>query len=262
MSRSLEHSIALKAPASLVWKALTEAEGLKAWFATDARVEPGVGGNIWLTFGDASEGMATPIVVWEPNTHLRKESTFGPGMPPFAIDYFIESQGDTTVLRIVTSGFGDDPGWDEMYQGMDAGWNYFILLLKIALERHPGVPRAMAYQRRHVAGTRTEAWSRLQQAMGLTGQTKSGDRITLPLGGDQVAAQLLLIRPGRCLALSIPSLNDGVLMLEQEPGEPKWKLGGYLSMYGVPANIVAAQQAAFSRTLDQLAGPVVEVSRG
>lgn len=257
MSRSLEHSIALKAPASLVWKALTEAEGLKSWFSLDAKVVPGVGGSIWSSFGPGSE-WSVPIVVWEPNKHLRTEMECEPGSVPFAVDYFLEARGETTVLRIVTSGFGDEVGWNEMYDGMDAGWSYFLLNIQVALVRHRGVPRALAYQRRRVAGTRAEGWERLQQTLGLSSISKAGDTISVELAGEAVTGTLILLKPSRCLAISLPSLNDGLLMLEQEPGDPEWTLGGYLSMYGVPAATVAKLQASFSQALDHVAGPAVD----
>src|SRR5262245_8221050 len=125
MPRKLDQSISINAPAAQVWKAIAEAEGIRNWFSFDAKVEPGVGGKIWWSFGPGME-WDSPITIWEPGKHLQTASDMGPDLPPFAVDYIIEGKGDTTVLRIVTSGFGDDKGSDEMYYGMEAGWSYFL----------------------------------------------------------------------------------------------------------------------------------------
>ena len=56
----LRHGAADFVHASLdaVWRALTEADELRRWFPVDARVSPGVGGSIWLSWGDGAEGEA------------------------------------------------------------------------------------------------------------------------------------------------------------------------------------------------------------
>jgi uncharacterized protein YndB with AHSA1/START domain len=256
MPRQLDQSIAIKAPASLVWKAIAEAEGIRNWFSFDAKVEPGVGGTIWWSFGPGME-WDSPITVWEPNKHLQTASETGPGLPPFAVDYIIEGEGDSTVLRIVTSGFGDDTGADEMYYGMEAGWSYFLEHIRHLLERHRGLTREIAWERRRVGGTRAEGYARLIQALGMTETSKPGERVALPLGGESVPATVLVHKPQRCIGFTIPALNDGLFMLEQEPGKTKWKLGGYLSMYGVSSAEVERQRTHFSQSLDKLAGPVV-----
>ncbi|HWA16559.1 MAG TPA: SRPBCC domain-containing protein [Gemmatimonadales bacterium] len=257
MPRALHQAIAIHAPAALVWKAIAEAEGIRNWFSFDARVEPGVGGKIWWSFGPGME-WDTPITIWEPEQHLQTASDMGPDLPPFAVDYFIEGQGDTTVLRLVTSGFGDDKDSDEMYYGMEAGWAYFLQHIKLLLERHWGVDREIAWERRRVAGTRAEGWARIAQALGLTPGSRAGDTIRFELAGTPVAGRIVTLTPGRTIGAVLPALNDAIFLLEQEAGDPKWTLGGYLSMYGVDAETVRTHQQYFTRTLDTLAGPKVE----
>ena len=257
MPRKLDQSIALNAPAAAVWKAIAEADGIRNWFSFDAKVEPGVGGKIWWSFGPGME-WDSPITIWEPNKHLQTSSDMGPDLPPFAVDYIIEGQGDRTVLRIVTSGFGDDTGSDEMYYGMEAGWAYFLEHIKLLLERHRGVNRVIAWERRRVAGTRAEGWSRIKQSLGVTDASKAGDPVRFELGGEKVSGRIVTLTPGRTVGVVLPAMNDAIFLLEQESGDPKWKLGGYLSMYNVPADTVTNQQQLFSDTLDRLAGSKVE----
>ncbi len=60
-----KHEIAVDIAASpeQIWQMLTEAEGIKKWFAPEARVMPGAGGSITLSWGEGCEGTA-PIHLW------------------------------------------------------------------------------------------------------------------------------------------------------------------------------------------------------
>ena len=64
-TRSVEGSLEIDASPERVWEALTTAEDLERWFPLEARVEPGVGGSVWLSW--KNEYAATSeIVEWEP----------------------------------------------------------------------------------------------------------------------------------------------------------------------------------------------------
>jgi uncharacterized protein YndB with AHSA1/START domain len=54
----------------VVWHALVDANELRRWFALEARVTPGPGGSIWLSWDDQFEGEC-PIRIWEPPHHLQ-----------------------------------------------------------------------------------------------------------------------------------------------------------------------------------------------
>jgi uncharacterized protein YndB with AHSA1/START domain len=256
MPRKLDQSITLNASAAQVWKAIAEAEGIRNWFSFDARVEPGVGGKIWWSFGPGME-WDTPITIWEPNTHLQTASDMGPELPPFAVDYLIEGKGDTTVLRIVTSGFGDDSSADEMYYGMEAGWAYFLEHIKLLLERHKSANREVAWERRRVAGTREEGWARIAKALGLSASSKAGDQVSFELAGERVTGTIATLTVPRTIGVVLPALNDAIFLLEQEGDGPKRKLGGYLSMYGVSSATVQKHQQHFKGSMDRLAGTAV-----
>ena len=70
MGRTQELSLTIEAPAADVWKALTDAEELTRWFVPEARVVPGVGGSLWMSWGGGMEG-TTHITDWEPNRRMR-----------------------------------------------------------------------------------------------------------------------------------------------------------------------------------------------
>jgi uncharacterized protein YndB with AHSA1/START domain len=54
----------------MVWRALTEAEELTRHFPLEARVTPGVGGSIWISWGGAWNGELR-IEIWDPPSRLR-----------------------------------------------------------------------------------------------------------------------------------------------------------------------------------------------
>src|SRR5688572_11193401 len=152
--RKIDLAIEVNAPVEAVWRALTEGEELSRWFAPSARVNPGKGGSVWLSWGPGVEGEGR-IEVWEPNRALRvaEGASF--------IDYLLEDRGTTAVLRIVHSGFGEDSSFDDQYESTLGGWTYFMFNLKHYLERHPGQPRHMISVRRQMSSTREDAWPEL-----------------------------------------------------------------------------------------------------
>ena len=55
MSRSQEHEIEIRAPVEDVWDAIASPEGLTRWFVEEARVEPGPGGRVRVSWGEGME---------------------------------------------------------------------------------------------------------------------------------------------------------------------------------------------------------------
>jgi uncharacterized protein YndB with AHSA1/START domain len=131
MSRSYEKKITIAASPAEVWRALTDGEKLRAWFAADARVTPGAGGQIWMSWGPGFEG-ETKIQIWEENRHLRT----GDPKRPVAVDYLLEGKDGSTTLRLVQS-FNGDGDWDDEYNSTFLGWTIFLDTLKVFLEERP-----------------------------------------------------------------------------------------------------------------------------
>jgi uncharacterized protein YndB with AHSA1/START domain len=121
--RKHELKIEVAATPAELWKALTTAHGIQSWFAPIAKVEPGVGGGITVGWGPGME-MTQEIEVWEPEKHLRAGRT----------DYYIEANGETTILRLVQSGFGDDAKFDGEFESTGTAWPVFMTMLKRSAE--------------------------------------------------------------------------------------------------------------------------------
>jgi len=86
-------------------------------------VEPGVGGGITVGWGPGME-FTQAIEVWEPEKHLHAGR----------VDYYIEGNGDTTILRLVESGFGDDAKFDGEFESTGKAWPVFMTMLKRSAE--------------------------------------------------------------------------------------------------------------------------------
>ncbi len=213
MSRAVVKELLIAAPPDEVWRALTDARELTRWFPVEARVEPGVGGSIWISWGEGASGDA-PITAWEPGR--RFEWTEHRGPVKLAIDFQLEPRDHGTVVRLVQSGFGDGSEWDDEFHMVTGGWAYFMTHLQWYLERHRGVPRDLIGRRDTVPLSRADTFSRL-----------------LTLVGD-FEARSFVMSPATCQAgFTIAALNDAILFLEVEPGKDSCRAGFWLSTYGL-----------------------------
>ena len=253
--RVQELTIELDATPAQVWEAVSTGEGLSRWFAPEVTVKPGVGGEVTFSFG---EGMtwSSNISRWEPGVMWQgsdrfPSSTPGAQGPLLVVEYHVEARaGGKAAMRLVQSGFDNPGGWDDLFDGTEGGWAYFLENLKHALERHPGEDRRVAAAKGKLTGPRAQVWGELfsqalradRPAAGL----KPGDVIRLDLGQGPAPAEVVLHLPGTHLGARLPTLGDGLLMLELVQGEPTRSLGVQISLYGDAAARTGEVQAALS----------------
>jgi uncharacterized protein YndB with AHSA1/START domain len=252
-SGDIRLEVEIEAPVETVWKALSEAEELRRWFPLNARVEPGKGGSIWLSWGPGVEGEA-PIEVWDENRHLRwvERDPGDPSSVPVAVDFTIEARGGNAVVRLVQSGFSADADWSEYLDTLDSGWKYFLRNLKHYLEHHRGTPRRMVWSRRKMDRSRHQVWRAVTGSDGLMaveGPVAVGAGFQLWSGPSGIIDQ---VTDGVHLAGGIPDLNDGLILIELEPGAPSFHLGVWLSTYGLDEGGVAHLQTTLDEAMDGL----------
>ena len=201
-TRSHEIEIAIDASPEQVWEALTSPTGLTNWFPLEARVEPGEGGLIHLAWGAEIAGDCG-IEIWEPSRHLRM--TWGEGFHEdaliSAVDFNIEAQGGSTVLKLVHSGFGSGAAWDKEYDGTHRGWNHELRSLRCYLQRHRGKRRRMLWARAPIGMPVAAAWERLMSPEGLLAEgslegLKNGDSFAIcTAAGDELRGTVELNLP-------------------------------------------------------------------
>jgi uncharacterized protein YndB with AHSA1/START domain len=204
-TRSATGEVRIEAPPEVVWKALTDAAELERWFPLEARVEPGEGGKIWMSWKNEFAAESA-ILAWDPPRHLRTGWGFHGEGPPQVTDYRLDGEGGSTVLRVVTSGFPTEASWDAWVEGTVDGWLFELASLRLYLEEHRGEPRRTIYLRRRVPLSYAEAWARLVSPEGF------GAR---PLGGEPFHE-----RPDRQYAAVVPELGGALFRMSLEPCMP------------------------------------------
>lgn len=238
-TREARGEITIQAPPETVWRALTEARELEAWFPLEARVEPGADGRIWMSWGhEYAEEMR--IEAWDPPRHLRTTWGWGDDSPQIT-DYRLEGKGGQTTVRVVTSGFPAGSSWDDLVEGTRLGWLFELAQLKHYLEHHAGAPRRAVFLRRRVSLERAEAWARL------TGP----DGVDL----DGLARSVVDHTPPWQFAAVVDDPTDGLLRLTVDPTHTDPGLRDvtvWVAGWGVEPSTMEAVAERWSRRLAEL----------
>jgi uncharacterized protein YndB with AHSA1/START domain len=209
----IEKQIEIAAPIERVWKAISEGNELVRWFPLEARVEPGAGGKISLSWGPDWEGSA-PIDVWEPNKRLQWTQTVAG--QPVVIEFTLELRGGKTMVRIVQSSFATGSDWENEYFGStEYGWGFMLVNLRHYLERHAGVARVVAWPRFKVEMPRERIWEKLTAPGGIfrkgAGSLSEAERYSLCTAtGEDWAGQAQFVLPPRGFCVTVDSFNDGL----------------------------------------------------
>lgn len=249
--RAIELQIDVKASPEQVWAALTDPEELKRWFPPDARVTPGAGGSIWLSWGPGVEGEAR-IETWDPPRRFRWVEEHGGTR--LAVEWQIEARGGSTAVRLVHSGFGSGDKWDDWYDGTRRGWSYFVANLKHYLEVHRGTERALVWARRQQQRSREEAWARLFGPGGfdLAAAPAAGEACVLRWSDASLPTRVLAAESPHSFAALLPDLAQALLFVEMESSPGIWHCGVWLSTYGLSGDRVKALQAGLDRLADRV----------
>jgi uncharacterized protein YndB with AHSA1/START domain len=243
--------VTVAAPLDAVWSALTDADELTRWFPPFARVEPGIGGRLWRAW-QSGEAIEERIERWAPNEHLRTRGLTG-AWKGIVTDYYLTTVGGETVLRVVSSGFGDDADWDALYDAFGGGWDFELRGLKHYLEHHRGVPRVVALARGSRPATAAESWDRIVRGwLGLGSEdVVPGARFgaTLP-SGQRLRGTARLWQPPRQFAATVEELNNAYLRVDTRclgDAAVPWI---WLSTYGVAPGAVRQIEHDWQASLD------------
>ena len=261
-TRDIELAVEIAAPIDAVWRAITDGEAVANWFAPIASAQPGEGGHLTVSWGAGAEWTSW-ITAWDPCRHLRLVDQLpdeaGENPAVMALDYRLTDLGDSTRLDLVNSGLSAAPDWDDTFCMMQNGWRFFLWNLKHFLERHPGARRTMISQRPWVTGSREEVWDRIFGKKGLVDTITDGPypgtgdhfRCVLDGVGALEGTMVLCDRPWSFAGV-VSSLNDGVLHVEMEGTGERWKMGVWLSAYGVGEEQCEKIGVALAKTVSRV----------
>jgi uncharacterized protein YndB with AHSA1/START domain len=236
--RRLEKTIEIAAPVEEVWKALTDPKELVNWFPLEARVTPGVGGKVFLSWGPDCEGEAE-IVAWEPGKKFASKESMA------LVEWTLEARGGKTLLRIVQSAFLGNEDWEnEWFESTSYGWGFMLASLRWALERHHGEARRVAWPRVKVNISREEAYRKLLAPGNLFAESpekalRPGHEYLLKtFAGETFSGHAEFLRPLRGFCVSVRELNDALLWLTIEGAPGKIEVQAWLSAFGLPQSAV------------------------
>lgn len=220
----------ISATPAAVWKAMTDASELQRWFPISARVQPGVGGHVFLSWGPACEGEA-PITIWEPQRRLGWKELHDGGAIEVMVQWELEPRhgGEATLVRVVQSGFGRGSKWSDYYDSISSGWKFEFRSLRHYLQRHLGQNRACSYTPipNATPRSRSDAWAALTGPQGPFGPgglpELIDDRPYAFTGpeGRRLSGTVVRHVPERVLAIVVHEWNDGLLRMELEPQGPE-----------------------------------------
>jgi len=251
------HEIEIDAPPEAVWKAISSGEGLTRWYAEEARIEPRVGGENWVSWGEGQE-VGNQNLAWEPGRRL----TVGkPGhetatdWKAIVIDFEIETRGGRTLLKLVQSGLPAGPDWDSMDEGTKVGWEMFLFALKFYLEHHAGKPRRTIL--RYWASPRPvdETFAALRELLGIAADDlRAGARYAATTaGGEKIAGEVIAVEPGHLLVASVDELGDALVTVTVHATGKGAYVNFIVGTFGLPEAQYAEAKARWSQLLQQAA---------
>lgn len=135
---AIRRTINIAAAPREVWKFLTTADGIKSWWADDARVDAREGGRIVLTAeGDDGKPVEERGIFHEVRPTRKIEIAWDNNSPAptkgTRIEFQVAKDGDETQVNLVHSGGGplDD---EEQREALDDSWRQALTALRDALE--------------------------------------------------------------------------------------------------------------------------------
>ena len=250
--RRFEMTLDINATPADVWRALTEAEELMRWFPIEARVTPGEGGSMLWAWKEAWRWQ-TRIAEWTPGKRLRlvdeasrPYDANGQPVPAdraepahVAIDFELESRGNTTRLRLVHSGFGRGDAWDDELDGVAGGWQFELRSLKHYLERHRGQARHHAWVHGSSSAPIDSVWAALTGVEGFNlkpASPSAGVAFEIETRtGDRFSGLTEFVLPNRDFSGRLNELEDSYVRLSVFKAGGATGITVWLATYSPPA---------------------------
>ena len=249
------HEIEIDASPEAVWKAISTGEELTRWYAEEARVEPRVGGENWISWGEGQE-VGNQNLAWEPGRRLtvgHPDHATATDWQAIVIDFEIETRGGRTLLKLVQSGLPAGPDWDSMDSGTDVGWEMFLLALKFYLERHAGKPRRTILRYWGSSRPADETFGGLRELLGIgADDLRAGARYAATTaGGDKIGGEIIAVEPGHLLVATVEQLGNALVALTVHPTAKGAYVNFIVGTFGLPEAQYTDAKARWSQLLQQ-----------
>jgi hypothetical protein len=145
------------------------------------RVKPGPAGSVTTDVGGFV--MTGTVTAWDPPNHFAYRSD-GPGERFIAFEYLIEGRDqNSTVLRLVASGFLPDDDWEAEFEAMSAGGEMYFRTLVAYLDHFAGRLATPLNVTGPPVADWPAAWAALRTGLGLGDQPAVGDPVRVRVPG-------------------------------------------------------------------------------
>lgn len=133
----IRHMLLVDAPIDALYKAVTEQQGLAAWWTLETIAVPEVGATIEFKFGDRYLNKMK-VLALETNRLVEWECVEGDEQWIGTLFKFdLEKQGDQTLLRFSHTEWRD---MTDFYAHCNYHWGYYLKSLKTYCETGRGTP--------------------------------------------------------------------------------------------------------------------------
>jgi uncharacterized protein YndB with AHSA1/START domain len=240
--RIIDTTLHIKTTPMRVWEAWADPQQIANWFVDRAEGEGRAGNTVKWFFDTFGYAMDVPVVASEPGKTFVTAGGDGPDGMPYVMEITISKGEGNTVMRLVNSGFSEDPKKDENFKGTVSGWAHALTTMQVWLEHYPMRTRHHDLVVRPVPHTPEQLRPFYATAEGRA-QWMPPD---LPHTGE------VLCDSGPEVLLSYPQA-DGVIALKSFAWSTGRMIGVDLSVW--PADGVTAEdaKARLNRALDRLA---------
>jgi uncharacterized protein YndB with AHSA1/START domain len=177
MTRRIEFELEVPGTPEQVWDAIGTGPGISSWFVP-AEIE---GDRMLQHHGPGFETEAEVTAADRPR-RFAYESSYQPGPDApeavVATEFLIEARsGGTCVVRLVQSGFGSGPAWDQAIESFKSGWPGALDDLRLYLTHFPGRRAAGFATARVVDLPREQAWTEMLRALALPDHPAAGEKL-------------------------------------------------------------------------------------
>jgi uncharacterized protein YndB with AHSA1/START domain len=132
--RVIRDEIRIAASPETIYQAWSDPGTVTGWFVSRMEGRMGEGETVEWFWSAEDPGMSQRVLAAEPPHRLVTAMDLPEGVS--YLEVTIEQDGGHSVLRLVQSGFGEGPDWDDECEAMLSGWMVALAILKFFVERY------------------------------------------------------------------------------------------------------------------------------
>jgi uncharacterized protein YndB with AHSA1/START domain len=135
--RSFAHRVDIGASVERVWRAFTDSRLLARWTVAGASITPREKGRLRVMFGTMELDAYIDVLVAQQRMRLILLPTHGMPTTDAVIieDFLFERTGETSVVRLLSSGVPSAQRWVTYYLAKRRHWELALTRLKVFLEK-------------------------------------------------------------------------------------------------------------------------------